>query len=58
MTAEELMEKADRCFDLAKRNREVAVDLEALGHELLAKVVELDTPRQQNEGGQSPEGAG
>ena len=58
MTAEELMEKADRCFDLAKRNREVAVDLEALGHELLAKVVELDTRRQQNEGGQSPEGAG
>jgi hypothetical protein len=53
MTLDEIMEKADRCFALAKRNRDVAADLETLGHELMAKAVELDTRRQRDEGGRS-----
>jgi hypothetical protein len=45
--ADYLIETADRCIRLARAGRELAEGLEALGNELMAKAVELDTARQK-----------
>lgn len=44
--------KADQCFNLSQMagaNRELAAALQALGHEFLAKAVEIDTERDKGE---------
>jgi len=46
---EEFVEKAEQCFRLAKLNRDMADELEALGHELMAKAVALDTTRDKKQ---------
>ena len=48
-TEEYLIETADRIKRLARQGREVAADLEAIGNDLMAKAVELDTTRQKND---------
>jgi hypothetical protein len=45
--ADYLITKADQCFRMAKRDRENASELEAMGHELMAKAVELDVDRER-----------
>jgi len=50
MTApEDFVEKAEQFFRLAKLNRDIADELEALGHELMAKAVALDTTRDKKQ---------
>jgi len=46
-TEEFLIETADRCNRLVRAGHELADDLEAMGNELMAKAVELDTTRQK-----------
>jgi hypothetical protein len=48
-TEQYLIEAADRCNRLARAGREIAEDLEALGNDLMAKAVALDTERQKNQ---------
>ena len=48
-TEQYLIEVADRCNRLARAGREMAEDLEALGNDLMAKAVALDTERQKNQ---------
>lgn len=48
-TEQFLIQTADRCARLARRERELADDLEAMSHELLAKAVQLDTARERSE---------
>jgi len=42
-----LIEKTDRCTDLAREGRELILRLEAMRNDLMAKAVELDTTRQK-----------
>jgi hypothetical protein len=49
-TEEYLIETADRCSRLAREGRGLVDQLEAIGHELMAKAVELDTERDKNGG--------
>ncbi len=37
------LEKSEECFALSRAGRELADRLDALGHSLMAKAVELDT---------------
>lgn len=48
-TEQYLIEAADRCARLARRGREIAADLEAMSHDLMARAVHLDTARDRNE---------
>jgi len=48
-TEQYLIETADKCARLARRERELAADLETMSQELLAKAVQLDTARERNE---------
>ena len=48
-TEQYLIEVADRCNRLARAGREMAENLEALGNDLMAKAVALDTERQKNQ---------
>lgn len=43
-----LIEKADECARLAKTGREVAESLDAIGHDLMAKAVELNSARDRH----------
>jgi hypothetical protein len=45
--AEYLLETADRCIQLARAGQEISEKLQALGSELMAKAVELDTTLQK-----------
>ena len=47
-TEQYLIETADKCARLARRERDLAADLEAVSQELLAKAVQLDTARERN----------
>ena len=47
-TEEYLIEIADRCNRLARAGREIAASLEAMGNDLMAKAVALDTKRDKN----------
>jgi hypothetical protein len=49
-TEEYLIEAADECTRLAREGRGLIERLEAIGNELMAKAVELDTERDKNEG--------
>ena len=49
-TEEYLIETADRCSRLAREGRGLVEQLEAIGQELMAKAVELDTARDKSEG--------
>lgn len=42
-----LIEKADECARLARAGREVAEGLEAMGNDLMAKAVELNSARDR-----------
>jgi hypothetical protein len=46
-TEEYLIETADRCTRLAREGRGLIERLEAIGDELMAKAVELDTNRDK-----------
>ncbi|HEV2631376.1 MAG TPA: hypothetical protein VGV41_22360 [Pseudolabrys sp.] len=46
-TEQYLIDAADRCTRLARLGRELAVDLEAMSHELLAKAVEINTAQDR-----------
>ena len=46
-TEEYLVDAADRCTRLAREGRSLIERLEAIGHELMAKAVELDTKRDK-----------
>ena len=48
-TEQYLIETADRCIRLARAGREIAIDLEAMSQELMAKAVELDTCREKKQ---------
>ena len=48
-TEQYLIETADRCARLARRERALAADLEAMSQELLAKAVQLDTARERDQ---------
>ena len=48
-TEEYLIETADRCTRLAREGRGLIERLEAIGHELMAKAVELDTERDKDQ---------
>ena len=48
-TEEYLIETADRCIRLARGGRELIEQLEAMGNELMAKAVELDTERDKQD---------
>jgi hypothetical protein len=48
-TEEYLIETADRCNGLAREGRRLIERLEAIGHELMAKAVELDARRDKND---------
>jgi len=43
-----LIEKADECARLARAGRDVADSLEAMGNDLMAKAVEINTARQRH----------
>jgi len=45
-TAEQFLERGERCLQLAKLCREAADELDRFGHELMAKAVELDYRRE------------
>ena len=47
-TEEYLIETADRCKRIAREGRGLIEQLEAIGDELMAKAVELDTDRDKN----------
>jgi hypothetical protein len=47
-TEQYLIQTADKCARLARRERELADDLEAVSQELLAKAVQLDTARERD----------
>jgi hypothetical protein len=54
LDADYCVEKAEQCFRLARLAKsptvalaEIAANLEAIGHELMAKAVELETIRQR-----------
>jgi hypothetical protein len=47
-TEEYLVETADRCIRLAREGRQLVERLEAIGNEMMAKAVELDTARDKN----------
>jgi hypothetical protein len=49
-TEEFLIETADQCTRLAREGRGLIERLEAIGQELMAKAVELDTERDKNDG--------
>ena len=55
-TEQYLIEVADRCNRLARAGREMAENLEALGNDLMAKAVALDTERQKNQQSQQSGG--
>lgn len=42
-----LIEKADQCIRLARAGREMADNLEAMGNDLMAKAVALDSHRDR-----------
>lgn len=44
-----LIEKADQCIRLARAGREMADSLEAMGNDLMAKAVALDTVRDRDD---------
>lgn len=44
-----LIEKADECRRLARVGREMADSLEAMGNDLMAKAVELDSARDRDD---------
>jgi len=44
-----LIDKADQCVRLARVGREMADSLEAMGNDLMAKAVELDTIRDRDD---------
>ena len=46
--ADYFVTKAEECFRLAKLDRNIAKELEAMGHEFMAKAVELDTRREKS----------
>ena len=46
-TEQYLINAADRCTRLSRLGRELAVDLEAMSHELLAKAVEINTTQDR-----------
>jgi hypothetical protein len=55
LDAQYCVEKAEQCFRLVKLAKqpidtrdEIAVNLEALGHELMTKAVEIETRRQKS----------
>ena len=48
-TEEYLVETADRCIRLAREGRQLVERLEAIGNEMMAKAVELDTARDKNQ---------
>lgn len=50
-TEEYLVDTADRCNRLAREGRQLLERLEAIGNELMAKAVELDTKRDKRPGG-------
>jgi hypothetical protein len=54
LDADYCVEKAEQCFRLARLAKspnvglaEIATNLEAIGHELMTKAVELETVRQR-----------
>jgi hypothetical protein len=52
LKAEEyLIETADRCIRLAREGRALIERLEAIGNELMARAVELDTARDKKQDG-------
>lgn len=53
-TEEYLIETADRCIRLAHEGRNLIARLEAIGNELMARAVELDTTRDKQETGGKP----
>ncbi len=53
-TEEYLIETADRCTRLAREGRNLVAQLEAIGNELMARAVELDTTRDKKENGGKP----
>ena len=44
-----LIDKADQCIRLARAGREMADSLEAMGNDLMAKAVALDTARDRDD---------
>jgi hypothetical protein len=45
--AQYFLEKSERFFRMARANRQLADELEALGNDFMAKAVELDTNRDK-----------
>ena len=48
-TEQYLIEAADKCARLARLGREIAADLDAMSHDLMAKAVAMDTARDRDE---------
>lgn len=53
-TEEYLIETADRCIRLAREGRHLIERLEAIGNELMAHAVDLDTTRDKRDNGGKP----
>ena len=49
-----LIDKADQCIRLARAGREMADSLEAMGNDLMAQAVALDTARDRDEKDERP----
>lgn len=49
-----LIEKADQCIRLARAGREMADSLEAMGNDLMAQAVALDTARDRGNKDERP----
>jgi hypothetical protein len=48
-TEQYLIEAADKCARLARLGREIAADLDGMGHDLMARAVAMDTARDRDE---------
>ena len=46
-TAEYFFERAEQCFRRSRANRKIAVEVNAMANEFMAKAVELDTKQQK-----------
>jgi hypothetical protein len=47
LTAECFFERAEQCFHRSRGDRKIAVELDAMANEFMAKAVELDTKEQK-----------
>jgi hypothetical protein len=46
-TAEHFFERAEQCFRRSHGDRKIAVELDAMGNEFMARAIELDTEQQK-----------